>query len=134
MKHLTHYLLTALLFISLVSCGSTSDTLAPKKDLQQEMTERNRGNMTLLARLRQMPGILLKNGVPVLNNTANSLVDGSQEPLYVLNGLIMGSSFSSINELVDNFNVKKIEILKGSGASSYGSRGANGVVLITTYE
>lgn len=50
----------------------------------------------------------------------------STEPLIVVNG-IASSSIDDISPL----QVKSIEVLKGSAASIYGSRGANGVILIT---
>jgi TonB-dependent SusC/RagA subfamily outer membrane receptor len=50
----------------------------------------------------------------------------SNDPLFIVNG-IPGSSIDDISPK----SVKSIEILKGSNASIYGSRGANGVVLIT---
>jgi len=51
----------------------------------------------------------------------------STEPMFVVDGVPVIS--------IDNIAppmVKSIEILKGSAASIYGSRGSNGVILITT--
>jgi TonB-dependent SusC/RagA subfamily outer membrane receptor len=51
----------------------------------------------------------------------------STQPLFVVDDVIVNS--------IDNIlpaMVKSIEVLKGSGAAIYGSRGANGVILITT--
>ncbi len=54
-------------------------------------------------------------------------IKGSNEPLYVIDGFP-----SSINSL-NNSEIASIEILKDASATAiYGSRGANGVVLITT--
>jgi len=54
-------------------------------------------------------------------------IQGSNEPLYVIDGFP-----SSINSL-NNSEIASIEILKDASATAiYGSRGANGVVLITT--
>lgn len=81
-------------------------------------------------------------GVQVLQNTGapggsvsvrirgtNSL-QGSNEPLYVVDGFpINGSNPTQLN----NADIETIEILKDASATAiYGSRGANGVVLITT--
>jgi len=53
----------------------------------------------------------------------------STEPLYVIDGVFSNGGLSSLN-IAD---VESIEILKdGSSAAIYGSRAANGVVLITT--
>jgi hypothetical protein len=120
----------------LLGCGSTkttynSDSTTP---LNETLQDKNRVGITLLNRIRQVPGITIRSGLPIFNKTNNSLSsEGSSEPLYVLNGYIVGNSFRDVNELVDNVNVKKIEALTGSDAAVYGSRGSNGVLLITTY-
>lgn len=68
-------------------------------------------------------------GVQVVGNSIRIQGIGSltlsTEPLYVVDGMVV----SSIGD-IQPFNVKSIEILKGSSASIYGSRGANGVILI----
>jgi TonB-linked SusC/RagA family outer membrane protein len=57
-------------------------------------------------------------------------IKGSNEPLYVVDGFpVSGSSLNFIN----NSEIESIEILKdASGTAIYGSRGANGVVMVTT--
>ncbi len=50
----------------------------------------------------------------------------STEPLLVIDGMVV----SSIDDIPPQM-VKSIEVLKGSSASIYGSRGANGVIIIT---
>ncbi len=57
-------------------------------------------------------------------------IQGSNEPLYVIDGF----PFSGSNPTVlSNSDIESIEILKDASATAiYGSRGANGVILITT--
>ncbi len=56
-------------------------------------------------------------------------IGASNSPLIVLDGVIFGNSFSEINPE----DIQSIEVLKdASSAAIYGSRGANGVLLITT--
>jgi TonB-linked SusC/RagA family outer membrane protein len=56
-------------------------------------------------------------------------VQGGNEPLYVVDGF----PYSGNPTLLNNADVESIEILKDASATAiYGSRGANGVVLITT--
>lgn len=55
-----------------------------------------------------------------------SSINLSNEPLFVVNG----SPVSDISD-ISPYDVKSISILKGSSAAMYGSRGANGVILIT---
>ncbi len=126
--------LLLLIFFSILatSCGSTKNTSAAKNDLNNELNEKNRGNISLLDQIRRKPGIVIRGGVPILNKASNSFSAGNPEPLYVLNSYVVGSSFRSVNELVDNFNVKEIKVLSGANASEYGSRGANGVIIIIT--
>ena len=82
-------------------------------------------------------------GLSVRVRGANSLISGS-EPLYVIDGLPIypdnaaygtganrqaGNAMASLNPS----DIESIEVLKDASATSiYGSRGANGVVLITT--
>lgn len=58
-------------------------------------------------------------------------ITGSNEPLWVIDGIIVGTDFD-LNNINAN-DIKSIEILKdASSIAIYGSRGANGVVLVTT--
>jgi len=76
----------------------------------------------------------------------NSLRFGANNPLYVIdgvpyssdpigtgaNGAVLGASQSPLNS-INPEQIESIEVLKDADATSiYGSRGANGVVLITT--
>jgi TonB-linked SusC/RagA family outer membrane protein len=57
-------------------------------------------------------------------------IQGSNEPLYVVDGFPTSGSNPTI---INNSDIESIEILKDASATAiYGSRGANGVVLITT--
>lgn len=56
-------------------------------------------------------------------------VQGENEPLYVVDGF----PYSGNPTLLNNADIESIEILKDASATAiYGSRGANGVVIITT--
>lgn len=57
-------------------------------------------------------------------------IQGSNEPLYVVDGFPI---FGSNPTILNNTDIESIEVLKDASATAiYGSRGANGVVLITT--
>ncbi|WP_423996901.1 TonB-dependent receptor [Maribacter sp. IgM3_T14_3] len=132
MKSYLSFCLTAA--ILLCSCGPSKNTTKEKSSLDTELREKNRANVSLLQRIRQKPGVVLQNNVPILNKTTNSFDSGgNQEPLYVLNNQVIGNSFHSVNELIDSYNVKKIVILSGADAAGYGTQGSNGVIKITTY-
>jgi len=56
-------------------------------------------------------------------------IQGSNEPLYVVDGF----PYSGNPTLLNNADIESVEVLKDASATAiYGSRGANGVVLITT--
>jgi TonB-dependent SusC/RagA subfamily outer membrane receptor len=76
--------------------------------------------------LRGQPGVEV-NGSRITIRGAASFY-GSTEPLIVVDGIIVSSL-----EGISPQSVKSIEILKDSSSSIYGSRGANGVILITLF-
>lgn len=124
-----------LMLLSFTGCNSSKQTTSSKSNLNKELTETNKGNVSLLQRISQKRGIIIRNGVPIINKTANSLSSSaSEEPLYVLNSQVIGNSFKSIDAIVDNFVVESVEILSGAEAASYGTQAANGVILIKTYK
>lgn len=58
-------------------------------------------------------------------------VQGDNEPLYVIDGFVAGTDFD-LNSINVN-DIASIDVLKdASSISIYGTRGANGVILITT--
>ena len=70
-------------------------------------------------------GVTISNGQVILAGSGS--FSGQVEALYVLNGIAV----SSIDWL-QPCQVQTIDLLKGSNAAIYGTRGGNGVVLITT--
>lgn len=67
----------------------------------------------------------------VLRIRGNSSLNGSNAPLIVLDGFPLGDAGNL--SLVSASDIESIEILKDASASAiYGSRGANGVILIKT--
>ncbi len=65
---------------------------------------------------------------PVIAIRGISSINGTSDPLYVIDGVPTGSLIT-----FDSRDVESVEILKdASSASIYGSRATNGVILITT--
>lgn len=96
-----------------------------------------------------LPGVSLSSasGTPGSNTSIRirgiGSISGSNEPLYVLDGVPVQSGNMSPNEMntgglgilntLNPADIENITILKDAASSSlYGARGANGVVLITT--
>ena len=58
---------------------------------------------------------------------------GDAEPLFVIDGVPQRTGTGATLFDLDPHDVQSIEVLKDAGATAiYGSRGANGVILITT--
>ena len=84
--------------------------------------------------LRTIPGVNVVAGVrgfSVQIRGTNTL-NGGSEPLYLIDGMpFVGSQNSPLP--VNTADIECVEVLKDVGHTSiFGSRGANGVVLITT--
>ena len=58
---------------------------------------------------------------------------GGGEPLYVVDGVpIAGGTLSAALAGISPRDIRRIDVLKDGEAAIYGSRGGNGVILITT--
>lgn len=79
----------------------------------------------------------------VIKVRGTSAISASGDPLYVVDGVqitqdyFMGSNRGAMNQnplaSLNPENIESVEILKDAGAAAiYGSRGANGVIIITT--
>lgn len=101
-------------------------------------TLENRPNISVLNSIQgTAPGIVVNSasGSPgsgkfnILIRGMSSL-NGSTDPLYVVDGVITsGSQFRNLN----SYDIETFSILKDAQATAiYGNRGANGVVVITT--
>jgi len=120
-------------YLLIAACGSSGTAASSRSSVKESLNDQNRGNISLLSQIRRLPGIAIRNGVPVFTKSTTDITGGIPiEPLYVLDGYPVGNSFNSVDQLVDNTNVMKIEALSDAEASFYGSRGANGVIVITT--
>lgn len=82
-----------------------------------------------------VPGLVIQNTAAGAEPSHDIMVRGrnsiaaNNSPLIVVDGIPYGGNLSDINPN----DVKSIEILKdASAAAIYGSRGANGVILVTT--
>ncbi len=125
------YFLFSVLFV-LIACGGAGKGTSGA-DVREELEAKNRMTTSLLDQIRRLPGVVIKNGVPVFIKGNSSIPGGgSQEPLYILNDYIVGNSFRDVGQLVENINVSEIQVLSASEASFYGSRAGNGVIKITT--
>ena len=107
---------------SVASIESDEAFAAPVSNLDQALQGRASG--VQVTSTNGAPG----SGATIRIRGGNSITAGN-EPLYVVDGFIGGGNLNTINPN----DIKSIEILKDASSTAiYGSRGANGVILITT--
>lgn len=126
------------------SLGNSINTLAAK-ELE------NVGTSQLDAALTgKIPGALVQvnsgnpgGGTSVRLRGISTLYSGTSDPLYIVDGIIIDNSASSLIDLggnatnrladLDPEDVERVEVVKGAAAAAlYGSRANNGVVQIFT--
>lgn len=93
-------------------------------EVSEERIKNSRSYTNIYDMIRgEVPGVVVSgNSITIRGISSLTL---SNEPLYVVNA----SPTASIAYISPN-DVKSISVLKGSSAAIYGSRGANGVILI----
>lgn len=114
-----------------------------KKDLTGSVGQISSGSLKDLkvshptqAMAGQLAGVMVQQGAGTPGEAANIRVRGaasisaSSAPLYVVDGYPLGDQ--NLNAINPN-DIESIEVLKDASASAiYGSRAANGVVIVTT--
>jgi len=83
----------------------------------------------------KLPGVLIQNqsgepgADPKIQIRAASSLSGDSSPLIVVDGYPISGSLATVNPN----DIQSVEVLKdAASAAIYGSRGANGVILVTT--
>lgn len=117
-----------LIFLGLlvVSCYSSRDSTANNPN-QQEPAYRE-----LIDLISAQPGVQVKKAggdYDILIRSKGTLIT-SHQPLFVIDGMVMGTRYSDIASAILVTDIQNIRILKGSEATVYGSRGGNGVIEI----
>ena len=125
----TLYFLIPFFFLT-IACSSTQKA----KDASFEKKEIDESNLDLTQHLRKLPGLTIRgdgeNASFVVRGVA-TVVSGNQ-PLFVLNGIAI-NDYATVYRMVDPINFKSARLLKNASETSfYGTRGANGVIIITT--
>lgn len=89
--------------------------------------------MDLTTYLRQISGVSIQGSGAdaVIRIRGMSSFGSVVEPLYVVDGTVMGNEFSRVyNVIVDVDMIKRVEVLKSaSETAEYGMQGGNGVII-----
>ncbi|MCB0686156.1 MAG: TonB-dependent receptor plug domain-containing protein [Saprospiraceae bacterium] len=123
---ITFFLLCASLF-SLTNCSTTNKATTANKMEKSEPVYRE-----LIDIISKQPGVQVKKvgGSYDITIRSKGTFLTSHQPLYVVDGLAVGTSYDDVANMVQVTDVDRIRVLKGSEATQYGSRGGNGVIEI----
>lgn len=107
-----------------------SESTISVSSVDQKFIERE-NNLDMATFLRTVPGVTVvdEGGNLGIRIRGNRSLMSSDAPLIMLNGSQYNGSLKNLNPR----DIKSIDVLKDASATvAYGSRGANGVILITT--
>jgi TonB-dependent SusC/RagA subfamily outer membrane receptor len=129
------------LLISLaVACAHRSapppPTAAPSEILTSEDLDRQPGQPIEQVLMGRFPGVEVtrtSNGGFAVRIRGTTSIRGSNEPLYVIDGVEIQPGPGGSLTGIDPHDIASIQVLKDAAETSlYGVRGANGVILIKT--
>ena len=121
------YTILVLLLICMASgiqynCSSTSTSATMSTPPQPDIPY-----TSLLDRLRKVPGLTISGTEynPTIRIRGNRSIEGNNEPLFEVDGTIVGNGYDSVRA-IDVNQVESIRVLPAAQAGRYGSRGGNG--------
>ena len=131
------YIIAAFTFLLIMSCSSTQSTSTAGSSNKKSSIDilKEKPNLELIDFLRTKSGLQITGNAPTYKILVRGYktVEGSQEPLYVINGDQRGRSYNQASYAVDVYKITKVKIIPATmAASKYGDRGGNGVIEITS--
>lgn len=137
-KNFKFLLFTTAVLIAGYACTTTGETTGENNNRVETNSsvseEKYSKDQDLTMHLRKINGVRVAgdgpNAVITIRGADVSTFNASTSPLFVIDGQVMNNTYSIIYSMVNRNQIKKIEVLKGADAASYGIRGANGVIII----
>lgn len=127
-------------FILMAACSASENTVRPHEielhsgSTTNMVTDDRDYYRTLADYLQRMPGVYVSgpqyNQMVLIRGVSS--FNSEIEPLYVIDGTSVGTNYNAVNNMLNVRDIANVRVLKGSDASIYGVRGANGVIVITT--
>lgn len=128
-------ILTAVFLAACATSNTGTNSTSSTSGNANEIETNDEANLPLDAYLRRVPGLMVQGSganVKILVRGATTS-SGSTTPLFVIDRVPIGNDYSQVADQVDVASIKTVRVLKdASETASYGSRGANGVIMITT--
>ncbi|MTI41880.1 TonB-dependent receptor plug domain-containing protein [Fulvivirga lutimaris] len=127
-----------LFFILLFGCGSANkqtSSVQVQQDVVSNEVAPGDNSTSLADYLKRIPGVQIQGRGPDVQVLirGNNTFSENREPLFIINGLRVGTTYQSASQLVDVADIANVRVLKsGSETARYGMQGNNGVIIITT--
>jgi outer membrane cobalamin receptor len=128
MSKIITLLLISIFFLTVLpACNTTKNAGTASQTPKTEPVYRE-----LIDMISRQPGVQVKKvgGSYDITIRSKATFITSHQPLFVVDGLALGSSYEDVSNSVMVTDVQRIRVLKGSEATEYGSRGGNGVIEI----
>ncbi|MEM9929587.1 MAG: TonB-dependent receptor plug domain-containing protein [Bacteroidota bacterium] len=132
----------SLMFV-LFSCNTSKSSAVTSQDLKQaDIIAKSDVNTTevdatsgidLTSYLRRIPGVQVRGSGPeaMVRIRDNRSSSSDTTPLFVVNGTILGNSFSTLYSSIDPNEIARVRVLKSASETTrYGLQGGNGVIEI----
>lgn len=135
MRYFIHLPLLAILLLTACSSSRTGSAVDlrdadAKKETNATDVDTNSG-VDLTSYLRRIPGVIVRGSganaqVQVRGNSSFGAVSS---PLFVVDGTIIGTDYSTLLSTVDPSDIARVRVLKdASETAAYGIQGGNGVL------
>ena len=113
----------------MTACNTTKSTSSAANENEEKQLPAYRELIDILSK---EPGLDVKKagGTYDITIRGKKTFNTSHQPLYVVDGMVLGTSYEDAVNSINIVDVASVNVLKGSEATSYGSRGANGVIEI----
>ena len=119
--------LIAVIFLTVTACDTAKKVGTVSQTPETEPVYRE-----LIEMISKQPGVQVKKvgGNYDITIRSKATFITSHQPLFVVDGLALGTNYADVANSILITDVQKIGVLRGSEATHYGSRGANGVIEI----
>ena len=129
-SRLTSSLFAFICMLALSSCYTSEKTVQSDRD--GNVDPNVQGMRQLIDYIRNQPGVQVSGTTnPTVVIRGAKSFSGQNEPIYVVDGMIVGNTYGEAVSSVDIFNIERVTVVPPPRAGKYGARGQDGVIEIT---
>lgn len=128
-------ILTIAATMMIFSCNTSQKAQSDKDSTEYKAVKKDyKGQRQLVDYLRTTPGVEIRGNLsdPLILIRGAKSMTGDNNPLYVVDGVIIGNSYAQAASAADRFMIENVSVLPPPRSARYGARGQSGVIEITT--